>query len=132
MADLLSGQVPIIVGSMLPIVPHLKTGRLRALGVTTAQRWPSLPDVPTVSTILPGYEVVLWFGAMTPRGTPQPIIDRLNAAIYDALKQDDIKKTLEADGMQPTGGAPDHFGKRIRTDYERWVKLVKNANIVIK
>jgi tripartite-type tricarboxylate transporter receptor subunit TctC len=132
MADLLSGQVPIIVGSMLPIVPHLKTGRLRALGVTTANRWPSLPDVPTVNDSIPGYEVVLWFGTMAPRGTPQPIVDRLNGAINDALKDDDIKKTLERDGMQPTGGAPEAFGKRIRGDYERWLKVVKEANIVIK
>jgi len=132
MADLLSGQVPIIVGSMLPIVPHLKTGRLRALGVTTAQRWPSLPDIPTVADTLPGYEVVLWFGAMAPRGTPQPILDRLNGSINEALKQDDIKKTLEADGMRPTGGPPEAFGKRIRVDYDRWVKLVKEANIDIK
>lgn len=132
MADLLSGQVPIIVGSMLPIVPHLKTGRLRALGVTTAARWPSLPDVPTVSETIPGYDVVLWFGTMAPRGTPQPVLSRLNGAINDALKQDDIKKTLEADGMQPTGGAPEAFGKRIRADYERWIKVVKESNIVIK
>jgi tripartite-type tricarboxylate transporter receptor subunit TctC len=132
MADLLSGQVPIIVGSMLPIVPHLKTGKLRALGVTTAQRWPSLPDVPAVNETIPGYEVVLWFGTMTPRGTPKPVLDRLNGAINDALKQDDIKKTLEADGMQPTGGAPEAFGKRIRADYERWLKVVKESNIVVK
>jgi tripartite-type tricarboxylate transporter receptor subunit TctC len=132
MSDLLSGQVPIIVGSMLPIVPHLKTGRLRALGVTTAQRWPSLPDIPTVNDTIPGYEVVLWFGTMAPRGTPQPIIDRLNGAINEALKDDDIKKTLERDGMRPTGGAPEAFGKRIRGDYERWLKVVKDANIVIK
>lgn len=132
MADLLSGQVPIIVGSMLPIVPHLKTGKLRALGVTTAQRWSSLPDVPTVSETIPGYDVVLWFGTMAPRGTPQPVLSRLNGAINEALKQDDIKKTLEADGMQPTGGAPEAFGKRIRADYERWLKVVKESNIVIK
>jgi tripartite-type tricarboxylate transporter receptor subunit TctC len=132
MADLLSGQVPIIVGSMLPIVPHLKTGRLRALGVTTAARWSSLPDVPTVSETIPGYDVVLWFGTMAPRGTTKPVMDRLNGAINEALKQDDIKKTLEADGMQPTGGPPEAFGKRIRADYERWTKVVKESNIVIK
>jgi tripartite-type tricarboxylate transporter receptor subunit TctC len=132
MTDLLSGQVPIIIGSMLPIVPHLKTGRLRALAVTTAQRWHTLPDVPTVNDVLPGYEAVLWFGAMAPRGTPQPVIDRINAAINDALKQDDIKRTLEADGMQATGGTPEHFNQRIRGDYNRWVKLVKDKNITVK
>ncbi len=77
MADLLSGQVPVIVGSLLPVTPHLATGKLRALAVTTAKRWHTLPDVPTVAETLPGYEVELWFGTMAPRGTPQPIIDRL-------------------------------------------------------
>ena len=132
MADILSGQVPIIVGSLLPVVPHLKGGKLRALGVTTAKRWYSLPEVPAIAETYPGFDVVLWFGLMAPRGTPQPIIDRLNSAVTDILKMDDIKKSLEAEGMQATGGRPEAFGKRIRDDYERWVKLVKDRNIVIK
>ena len=132
MADLLSGQVPIIVGSLLPVVPHVKTGKLRALGVTTAKRWYSLPDVPTVGESVPGYEVVLWFGTMAPRGVPQPIIDRLNSSINDILKMDDIKRNLESDGMQATGGTPQAFGERIRKDYERWTKLVASAKITIK
>jgi tripartite-type tricarboxylate transporter receptor subunit TctC len=75
---------------------------------------------------------VLWFGMMAPKGTPQPIIDRLNGAVNDILKMDDIKKSLEAEGMQATGGKPEAFGKRIRDDYQRWVKLVKDRNLVIK
>jgi tripartite-type tricarboxylate transporter receptor subunit TctC len=132
MADILSGQVPIIVGSLLPVTPHVKSGKLRALGVTTAKRWYTLPDVPTIAESYPGFEVVLWFGMMVPRGTPQPIVDRLNGAINEILKMEDVKTSLETEGMQATGGAPEAFGKRIRNDYERWVKLVKEANIVIK
>jgi len=132
MSDLLSGQVPIIVGSLLPIIPHMKSGKLRGMGVTTAKRWYSLPDLPAVSEALPGYEVVLWFGTMIPRGTPQPIIDRLNGALNEILQMDDIKTSLEREGMQATGGPPAAFDKRIRSDYARWVKLVKDANIVIK
>jgi tripartite-type tricarboxylate transporter receptor subunit TctC len=132
MADLLSGQVPIICGSLLPIVPHLKTGKLRGLGVSTLKRWYSLPDLPAVSETVPGFDVVLWFGTMVPRGTPQPIVDRLNTALNDILKMEDVKESLEREGMQATGGTPEAFGKRIRTDYDRWVKLVKTANIVIK
>ena len=132
MADLLSGQVPIICGSLLPIVPHLKTGKLRGLGVSTLKRWYSLPELPAVSESLPGFDVVLWFGTMVPRGTPQPIVERLNTALNDILKMEDVKESLEREGMQATGGTPDAFGKRIRTDYDRWVKLVKTANIVIK
>ena len=129
MSDLLSGQVPVIVGSLLPVTPHLPTGRLRALAVTTAKRWHTLPNVPTVADTLPGYEVVLWFGTMAPRGTPQPIIDRLNAAINKALQDPAIKKTLETDGMMPSGGTPLAFGERIRKDYDRWTKVVKESNI---
>ncbi len=129
MADLLSGQVPVIVGSLLPVTPHLKTGRLRALGVTTAQRWHTLPDVPAIAETLPGYEVVLWFGTMTPRGTPQPIIDALNAGINKALQDPTIKKNLEGAGMKPSGGTPQHFDDRIRKDYERWTKVVKAVGL---
>lgn len=132
MADLLSGQVPIIIGSLLPVVPHFKTGKLRALGVTTEKRWYSLPDVPAIAETYPGFDVVLWFGAMAPRGTPQPIIERLNGAVNQILKMEDVKTSLDREGMQATGGSPEAFGKRIRSDYERWVKLVKDANIVIK
>ena len=129
MADLLSGQVPVIVGSLLPVTPHLPTGKLRALGVTTAKRWHTLPDVPAIAETIPGYEVVLWFGTMTPRGTPQPIIQQLNAAINKALQDPAVKQTLERDGMTPSGGTPQDFDRRIRQDYERWTKVVKEVGL---
>jgi tripartite-type tricarboxylate transporter receptor subunit TctC len=132
MTDLLSGQAPVIVGSLLPVVPHLETGRLRALAVTTAKRWYSLPQVPTIAETLPGYEVELWFGTMAPRGTPQPIIDRLNAAINKALETPDMKKNLEAAGMAATGGTPAKFGERINREYARWVKVVEESHIKIE
>ncbi len=129
MADLLSGQAPIIVGSLLPVVPHFKTGRLRPLAVTTAQRWVSLPEVPTVAETLLGYEVELWFGTMAPRGTPQAAIDRINGAINKALEEPDMRKNLFDQGMVQTGGTPQKFGERIQRDYQRWVRVVKEANI---
>ena len=132
MADLLSGQAPIIVGSLLPVVPHFKTGRLRPLAVTTAQRWVSLPEVPTVAETLPGYEVELWFGTMAPRGTPQPMIDRLNAAINKALEEPEMKKNLSDQGMVQTGGTPQKFGERIQKDFLRWTRVVKEANIKVE
>lgn len=132
MADLLSGQVPVIVGSLLPVTPHLSTGRLRAIAVTTAKRWHTLPNIPTVAETIPGYEVVLWFGAMAPRGTPQPIINQLNAGINKALQSAEIKKNLAADGMTPSPGTPQQFGERIRNDYDRWMKVVKEANIKVE
>jgi tripartite-type tricarboxylate transporter receptor subunit TctC len=129
LADLLSGQVPVIVGSLLPVTPHLSSGRLRGLAVTTAKRWHTLPNVPTVAETVPGYEVVLWFGTMAPRGTPQPVIERLNAAINKALGDPAVKKILEGDGMLPSGGTPQQFGERIRKDYDRWSRVVKVAGL---
>ncbi len=132
MTDLLAGQAPIIVGSLLPIVPHVATGKLRALAVTTEKRWYSLPNVPTVGDTIPGYAVELWFGAMAPRGTPQPIVDALNGAINKILQEPDMKKNLESQGMTPTGGTPQKFNDRIRSEYDRWTKIVKELGIKVQ
>jgi len=129
MTDLLSGQCQLIVGSLLPTLPHFETGRLRPLAVTTAQRWYALPKVPTLEETLPGYEVELWFGMMTPKGTPRAVIDRLNGAINKILQEPEMKKNLAAQGMVPSGGSPEKFNQRIRGDYERWVKVVREARI---
>ncbi len=129
MADLLSGQVPVIVGSLLPVSRQLPTGKLRAIAVTTAKRWHTMPNTPTIAETVPGYEVTLWFGTMAPRGTPQPIINQLNASINKALGSADIKKSLEGAGMIGNPVTPEQYGKRIRDDYERWSKVAKEANI---
>lgn len=129
MIDVLSGQAPIMVGSMLPVVPHIQGGRLRGLAVTTAKRWYSLPDIPPLGDTIPGYNVELWFGTMTPVGTPPAIIKQINTVINKALESPEIKKNLEKDGMVPTGGAPEKFGERINKDYANWIKVVKEAGI---
>lgn len=129
MVDVLGGQAPIMVGSMLPVVPHIQTGKLRGLAVTTGKRWYSLPDIPALSETVPGYAVELWFGTMAPAGTPPAIIGQINAAINKALESPEMKKHLEKDGMIPTGGTPAKFGERINTDYNNWIKVIKSANI---
>lgn len=129
MTDLLSGQVPIIVGSLLPVVPHVKTVRLRPLAVTTEKRWYALPDVPTLNETIPGYVVELWFGTMAPRGTPQAAIDAVNGAINKALQQADVKQSLDKQGLAPTGGTPQKFGERINREYARWSKVVQDNGI---
>ena len=132
MTDLLAGQAPIIVGSLLPIMPHVGSGKLRALGVTTAMRWYSLPNVPTISETIPGYEVELWFGAMAPRNTPQAIVDTLNGAINKILLDADMKKNLESQGMVATGGTPAKFNERIQREYARWINVVKGRGIKVQ
>lgn len=129
--DLLSGQVSLIVAS-LPVVPYFASGRLRPLAVTTAKRWPSLPDIPTVAETLPGYEVELWFGAMVPRGTPEAVINRLNAAINKALDDPEMKKNLDAQGIVPTGGTVQKFRERIQHDFRNWANVVDAARIKIE
>ena len=132
MTDLLAGQAPIIVGSLLPIVPHVGSGKLRALGVTTAKRWYSIPNVPTIGETIPGYEVELWFGAMAPRNTPQAIVDTLNGAINKILLDADMKKNLESQGMVATGGTPAKFNERIQREYARWINVVKERGIKVQ
>ncbi len=129
MIDVLGGQAPIMVGSMLPVVPHIKAGKLRGLAVTTAKRWYSLPDIPALADTVPGYNVELWFGVMTPAGTPDIVVSRINAAINKALESPEMKANLEKDGMIPTGGTPEKFAQRINNDYNNWIKVVKSANI---
>jgi tripartite-type tricarboxylate transporter receptor subunit TctC len=129
--DLLSGQVSLIVAS-LPVVPYFASGRLRPLAVTTAKRWPSLPEIPTVAETLPGYEVELWFGAMAPRGTPEAVINRLNAAINKALDDPEMKKSLDKQGIVSTGGTVQKFSERIQQDYRNWAKVVEAARIKIE
>lgn len=132
MADILSGQVPVIVGSLLPVSRQLAVNKLRALAVTTARRWHTMPNIPTIAETVPGYQVELWFGTMAPRGTPQPIIDRLNAGINKALQDATIKKNLEGAGMAASGGTPQKFAERIHKDYERWTRVVKERHITVQ
>jgi tripartite-type tricarboxylate transporter receptor subunit TctC len=88
-----------------------------------------LPDLPTIADTVPGYEVVLWFGTMAPKGTPPAVMERLNGAINKALGDPAVKKVLDKDGMIGSGGTPQQFDTRIRQDYERWDKVVKERGI---
>ena len=132
MIDVLSGQYPFILGSLPGTVPHFKSGRLRALAVTSEMRWPTLRELPTVTETLPGYTLVTWYGVMAPRGTPARVIQMLNAEVNKILQASDVKKMFEAQGMAPTGGTVAKFDERIRTDHARWVRVVKEAGLQIR
>ncbi len=129
LTDVLAGQAPVLMGSLLPVTPHIHSGKLRGLAVTTAKRWYSLPDMPTLSDTIPGYVVELWHGTMAPAGTPLSIVNALNAAINRAMETPEMKKNLEQQGMIPTGGTPARFGERIAADYHNWLKVVQSAKI---
>ncbi len=131
MRALLAGEIQLSFSSMVPSIPHVKAGRLRALGVTTAQRSPALPDVPAISETLPGYEVTHWYGLWGPRGLPKPILARWNREVSRVLQLDDVKRRLSNEGMVPGGGSPESFAKFLRQQVEKWRRVVKEANIKI-
>ena len=114
---------------MVNVLPHAQSGRLRVLGVSTAKRASELPDVPALADAVPGYSVASWFGAVAPKGTPPSIVERLNAAINKIIKYPEFRKNAAVEGMTVTGGTTEDINKLVRGDYERWARLVKEANI---
>jgi tripartite-type tricarboxylate transporter receptor subunit TctC len=130
--DTIAGNTQLIFGSVATTLQFIKSGRLRGLAVTTPQRIPAAPDLPTVAEAgVPGYEVVLWHGLVGPKGLPSAVVERINQAANDALKSKDVADLLATDGVAPAGGAPETFRALIKADIERWSKVVKQANIKI-
>ena len=130
LTDLLAGQVQMIFSTMPPALPHVKTGRLRALGVTTATRAKTAPEVPTIAESgVPGFEVQNWQGIVVPARTPAAIIERLNREILKVLAGASMIEVLAAQGLDPAGTTPAQFDKLIRNEIDRWRKLVKSAGI---
>jgi tripartite-type tricarboxylate transporter receptor subunit TctC len=129
MIDLLAGRTQLIVGSLPPLLPHFRSGRLRPLSVTSTKRWHSVPDLPTLGETLPGYAVENWYGVMVPGGTPKFVIDRLNVTLNQFLGDKDMQASLEREGVQATGSTPAQFGATMLADYKRWLAVVDSANI---
>ncbi|MBC5765735.1 Bug family tripartite tricarboxylate transporter substrate binding protein [Ramlibacter albus] len=125
--DLIGGQVDVIFDNMPSIISHIRAGTVRALGVTSAQRSPALPDVPTVAETVPGYEASAWFGAAVPKGTPRPIIDRLNREFNAALADPQMRAKLADLGGVPIPGTPEQFWELHRMETEKWAKVVKSS-----
>jgi tripartite-type tricarboxylate transporter receptor subunit TctC len=124
--DMLGGQVQVMFDAIPTALPQIKAGKLRALGVTAPTRSPLLPDVPTIAESgLPGFEALNWFGFAAPAGTPKDVVDRLNREIVRIVGQPELKARLLELGAEPVGNAPDAFAARIRSEAERWGKLVK-------
>jgi len=112
-------------------IEHVKAGKLRALAVTTAERSEFLPEMPTVSEFLPGFEASNWFGVAAPRNTPPEIIDKLNKEINITLAEPGIKARLADLGAAPLVGSPADFGRFVATEAEKWSKVIRAANIKV-
>jgi tripartite-type tricarboxylate transporter receptor subunit TctC len=132
MPELIAGQTHVMVAGMLGAQPFYESGRLRALAVTTAQRWHSLPQLPTIAETVPGYEAVTYYGFFVPKGTPQAIVERLNAEINRIIRDGGIKQTLEAQGLAPSGGTPAAFATRVKKEYDGWVRVVRETKLKIE
>jgi tripartite-type tricarboxylate transporter receptor subunit TctC len=129
LTDLMSGQVQVYFPSTVSSIEYIKTGRLRALAVTTATRSEVLPDIPTVGEFVPGYEASFWYGVGAPKATPPEIVDKLNKEINAGLADPKIKARLADLGGTPLVGSPADFGKFIADETEKWGKVVKYAGI---
>jgi tripartite-type tricarboxylate transporter receptor subunit TctC len=130
MVDLVAGQVQTAISTMLAGLPHVKSGRLRALATTGAKRSSSLPDLPTVAEAgVPGYEAVQWYGLFAPAKTPREIVNKLNEAMKGTLQSAAIKERLAADGTEAVGSSPEEFARFLRSETEKWGKVVRSAGI---
>lgn len=125
LTDLINGSIALDFEPMPTAMPHIKAGRLRPMAVTSLRRSQALPDVPTIAESLPGYEMSIWTGMLAPRGTPRPIVDRLNATMSDVLASAEMKERLLGLGAAPMGDTPENFGAFIRRELQRWGAVVK-------
>ena len=130
--DLIGGQVQVIFDNLPSSAGHIKSGRLRALAVTSDAREPSLPQVPTVGETVAGFEATAWFGVGMPKGTPRDIIDKVNAEINRALADPKMRERLAELGGKPLIGTPDDFGKVIAAETAKWEKVVNASGAKVE
>jgi tripartite-type tricarboxylate transporter receptor subunit TctC len=128
--DLIAGQVQLLWVSIPSVLPHVKSGRLRALAVSTAKRSASAPDVPTVAESgYPGFEYSNWNALFAPAKTPAAIVNKVNASVVKILSDPEVAQRLASQGADPAPGTPDALARYMRTDHERWKKVIKSAGI---
>ena len=128
MSDLVGGQVNLIFATTASSIPHLKSGRIKGIAVTTAKRSALLPDLPTISEAgLAGFDANNWYGLVVPAKTPRAIIDQLNAEVTRVLNMPDVKTTLFNQGLDPAPGTPEQFGAYIRSERAKWAKVIKES-----
>jgi tripartite-type tricarboxylate transporter receptor subunit TctC len=126
---LISGEVQLSYENSLIITPHIKSGKVRALAVTGAKRSKLLPELPTIAETLPGYDASGWYGLVAPAATPKDIVAKLNTEVVRILRLPDVAERLAGQGAEPVGNTADEFGAFIRSEIDKWAKLVKAANM---
>jgi tripartite-type tricarboxylate transporter receptor subunit TctC len=129
LSDLVGGQVQMLISAYSSAFPHIKAGKLRALGVTGTKRIASAPDLPTIAETVPGYEVLSWYGLHAPKGTPPAIISLLHREMAAMVRKPEITERLTALGIDPEGNSPQEFLAQIKTEIANWAKVIKAAKI---
>jgi tripartite-type tricarboxylate transporter receptor subunit TctC len=130
MMDVIAGNTQIAIGSLVQMLPQIKAGKLKALGVGSAKRIAALPELPTISEAgVPGYEVTNWWGIVVPAGTPRPVIDRLHKELTAVVASTETQKRFETEGAEPLSMSPDEFGRFIAAETLKWARVVKDAGI---
>jgi tripartite-type tricarboxylate transporter receptor subunit TctC len=129
--DLMTEKVHVLFDNLPGSIEFVRSGQLRALGVTVAERWPALPDIPTIAETLPGYEASIWYGISAPKGTPADIVAILNKSVAAGLADPKVKAKLAELGGIPMPMSPAEFGKLVADETEKWAKVVKFANISV-
>jgi tripartite-type tricarboxylate transporter receptor subunit TctC len=132
LTDLMAGQVDVIFDNLPSSIGFIKGGKLRALAVTSTEREPSLPGVPTVAETVPGYEATAWFGIGMPKATPREAIDKVNAEVNRALADPKMRERLAELGGKPIGGTPEDFGKVIAAETAKWAKVVVSSGAKVE
>ncbi len=130
--DLVSGKVDVLFDSLPTGLPHVRDGRLRALGVTSAKRTPLAPDLPPISDVLPGYESTTWFGLFGPKGLPPEVVSRVNTAANQVLKDPEVVDKLTRLGIEPIGGTPAQFSTLLTTELAKWKKIITERKITLE
>jgi tripartite-type tricarboxylate transporter receptor subunit TctC len=130
LVDLIGGQVQMFINNPLTVIPHIKSGRLRAIAITGEARVAALPQVPTFTEAgLPGLDVKPWFCVLAPAGTPKAIIDKLSVKLAEIIAMPDVLDYLAKQGMDPFSSTPEQLAALMRTDMAKWAKVIKTANI---
>jgi tripartite-type tricarboxylate transporter receptor subunit TctC len=132
MVDVLAGNVHYVFANILGSLSYVKSRRLKALGVSSAQRSPVAPEIPAISESVPGYDVTSWYGVLAPAGTPQVVISKLNTEINRAMKSPEMHDWLSRDGAAAVESTPDQFGQYIANEIGRWRKVVKEARVQVQ
>ena len=129
MTAIVAGEIQTTAMSVVPSMPHVKSGRVRALAVTTAQRLSFLPDIPAVSETVPGYEASHWYGMWGPKGLPKSIVTRWNQEVAKVLDSEEARTRMRAEGLEAGGGPPEQFQQVIKRDVEKWRRVLRDAKI---